>query len=377
MSYFLSKGFIPILLGVLASYLIFPPVVISEYLIEYDFYSSFEFDFFHSSVSFAIFLLYLFAGILLKTRTPGLGSSRCSANLKNLLLFSFYLFFIIYVLLKFDLIIYVLQHGIFSLSRTDSIELFADVFYSPYISYLFSFLLVNSFFLAKVDVKAPIICLFIFGVMLDAVFGARINFLRFIVVFVALFNLNRKGVTLVLLLFALLVFSRALFSGYSASNIYDIIILGFGDQVNIFLGQHLLLNATLNSCGIDGLHFIRSLIPPFMRGDLVDFYFPDVANICMNKVGLIGYGGSPFSDLLFVPLSFLSSTLLLIFIYIFNIHYLRIGLLKVFLLILIISCLPYFLRNGHISTINYISTMYFWVFLPLFGLFSLFRKRFK
>jgi len=142
-------------------------------------------------------------------------------------------------------------------------------------------------------------------------------------------------------------------------------------MINIFLGQSLLLNANITeACGIDGLHFIRAFTFPLIRPYLGSF-FPDIANLCMNDAGLIGMGGSPISDLILAPISVLTSSMLLMLTLLIARHSSFNKLMSLFLVLVLVSIFPYFLRNGYIASVNHLVTLFIWILIPIFLLVKL------
>ncbi|WP_129096293.1 hypothetical protein [Arcobacter ellisii] len=256
----------------------------------------------------------------------------------------------------------------FDLGRDEVLEHVGWLLYSNYVSYVFSIALISSVIELAYGNKKYIFIIF-FGSLLEITLGARISLFRILFLMIILIRWNFKNILVLITLFIFIGISRSLFSNYSFFSLYDFIILFLGDPLNIFLGNSILINnIPLENCGYDGLHFFRAFIFPLFRSEM-DFLFPDVAAICMNKLGLIGYGGSITNDLILAPISVITSFIAFLFIILLilvliELKYLN-HLILIYFILAIVSFYPYILRNGFIATINYLITMFIWCLISL------------
>jgi len=262
------------------------------------------------------------------------------------------------------------------IDRSEAFHRLIPYRHSAFISAISSLFLVSAFALFyQGGGKRYIYIAFLVLVLPEILYGSRVSLLRFLLLIFLIERISFKSVVIGALFIAVFVFSRASL-GYGYGDVYSIISIMFGDPLNIFYGivnLQYLSNIDF-SCGVDGLHFTRILIPPvFGLRDFLNAYIGDVT-ICINKSGFgaglpDGLGGSPANDLLVSPLSFLTSTIFFISVSLMIFYSKALPIiLKYVYIILLVSCLPFFMRNGWIAGINHTLTVFIWILTPLFFL---------
>lgn len=256
--------------------------------------------------------------------------------------------------------------------RTASFEYMLLWRHHAVISAIFTIGLVSSLLSLLNGDRRNFIILFFCGVIPELVYGTRVSIFRIVFLLGVFLPWRFKYFVLLCGLLVLTGFSRSLFNEYSSSSLYDYLILFFGDPINITLGTSFLESNVNFECGVDGLHFVRSFLPPFLSlRDYFNEYLCDVTT-CINENGFgvgapNGLGGSPVNDMLVAPVSFfMSSLVLVVFVYfLFSAVANRNSIVRFYIPLIILSCAPYIMRNGMIPTSNHIITLILWVLIPM------------
>ncbi len=261
--------------------------------------------------------------------------------------------------------------------RAEAYAFILDIRQNVILSVIFSIALVSSVIEFTDGRKRNITILTIFAVLPELIFGTRISAFRVFFLALIFFPWNFRYFIFGLSGILFIGMSRALFTGYSSDSYVDFLVLFFGDPLNIFYGTSLLYNSAGLSCGLDGLHFLRIVLPPVGVRDLLNEYIGDVT-VCVNAsdfggMGTFGLGGSLPNDILAAPLS--AAMFYLFFLGFSKVAWARriSPLLQLYIPVLILSCAPYIMRNGLIATVNHMATVIIWVLIPIFLLINLFK----
>lgn len=254
-------------------------------------------------------------------------------------------------------------------TRSEAFSLIAPIRHNAIFSALFTIAFVIAIIEFLSGRNACLIFIIFFGFIPELFFGTRVTSFRLVIVALIIFPWNRSFILVILLSLGFIGFSRAIFLEYSSREIIDLVVLFVGDPLQINLGTSY-LEPFAFECGIDFLHTFRPLIPPFFGfRDLLNASMGDVT-ICINDHGFgaglaHGHGGSPINDMLIAPLSFLFSILGLSLVSFVILNARISAYVKTIFCLILISAIPYFMRNGYIATSNHVITVLLWVFLPL------------
>ncbi len=265
--------------------------------------------------------------------------------------------------------------------RTESYEFILSARQNVFLSVIFSIALISSTLQLIDGNKRNFIILAVLVVFPELVFGTRISAFRMLFLILIFSPWNLKYFIIGFTSLLLIGMSRAIFTNYSSSNLIDFLILFFGDPLNVAFGTSLLYQSEGITCGIDGLHFFRILLPPFGMRNIFDEYIGDVT-VCINSkdfggMGVFGLGGSISNDFLVAPFSTIIFYTIMLFMSKTNWLIKYSPLLKVYVPLLILSCGPYIMRNGLIASINHISTVIIWILIPLLIIVKFFIKPIK
>lgn len=257
-------------------------------------------------------------------------------------------------------------------SRNDAFSYISNWRHHALISAVFTIALATSGLAYYLDgSRRNLILLFIFGVLPELLYGTRISAFRFGFLLIILATWRPRTLLLLSSLVLAAGFSRLLFKEYGHSSLYHYVMLFLGDPINILLGSSFLAGGVSFSCGVDGLHFVRTLLPPIPGWRDAFSQFAGDVTICINDHGFgvgapHGLGGSPINDIFVAPLSLASSSLaLVIFLVICGAYFRKYPIVRYLGPLISISCAPYIMRNGLIATSNHIITVTIWVLVPM------------
>lgn len=234
-----------------------------------------------------------------------------------------------------------------------------------FFSIVYSIALVSSAIAGQNGNKTPLLFLLLFGVFPELLYGTRVSVFRMLFLLAVIINWNQKALFYGGIIFTLIGLSRSLFNQYSRESLYDYSILFLGDPLNILLGSSKLLSLENIKCGVDGMHAFRPFSFPLGIRSYFEPYLGDLV-FCMRDHGISGLGNTITNELYLAPLSLILSLLTLSIIY-FLLGYYRINnLIQTYFILLVISALPYIVRNGMIATVNHLITILVWGLTPLF-----------
>lgn len=261
----------------------------------------------------------------------------------------------------------------------ESAYVFIDFWrHRPIVSIIFTLSLVSSLLLFINGEPRNLILLLLVGVLPELLYGTRVSAFRVFFILSVFFPWRPLYIIALFFMPLLIAFSRILFGGYGFNDFYSILILFSGDPINVALGTSFLFPNLNYSCGVDGYHIIRALLPPvFGLRDTLNQYCADIT-ICLNSMGFgvgapFGLGGSPINDLVVSPLSFCISSAILLFLCFYLVKLLpaKLALAKFSVPLIVLCCIPYVMRNGMVSTVNHVVTIFIWVLLPMCMIFVL------
>ena len=270
-------------------------------------------------------------------------------------------------------------------NRTESFDIIANLRHNPASSVLITLTLACTATLLIWGHKAFIAAFFFIATAPEMAFGTRITLFRLMIILIFISFLlgaatKIKTILLLLLLSLLVISVRVIFNDYSVSGSFNILIVVLGDMMNVYTGTNALINSPnthLLQCGMDGIHVLRWLVPPYL-GMREALGAPEDVTVCINELGFLsglspGHGGSPTNDIYAFPITFLLSSILLM-VLVGTISLLRISYIRIISYMALFSLIPYFFRNGFIVTANHAATIYIWVILPLYILLDLFKQ---